>query len=61
MHEYGAGFSPATIRDALSVPLRQAFALYAAVRARYGHKGFSYRDADLIRALSAAKDKEGAA
>lgn len=58
LHEYGAGFSQKSIRDALNVPLRQAFALFAAVRARYGHKGFSYRDAALLKALAAVKGGE---
>lgn len=54
LHEYGSGFSPRAIEEALAVPLRQAFALFAAVRARYGHKGFTYRDAELIRAIANA-------
>lgn len=52
LHEYGAGFSQRAIDEALSVPLAQVFALYAACRARYGClNGAGYHDRDMIRKM----------
>lgn len=56
LHEYAGGFSATAIDEALSVPLVQVFALYAACRARYGVlKGAGYADRDLIRRLESAR------
>ncbi len=51
MHEYGW-----TIDHAMNVPLAQAFALYAAIDARYGNeaKGPTYADQELIAAIRSA-------
>lgn len=51
LHEYGW-----SIEYTMEIPLSQAYALYAAIDARYGNepKGPSYKDRELIKALLAA-------
>lgn len=52
MAEYGWN-----IAYALHLPLGQAFALYAAISARYGNEpgGPTYADREVLRALESAK------
>ncbi len=56
MHEYGGGFSPRAVDEALETPLAQAFAMYAACRARYGCLGTGYQEKELLDALSGPGD-----
>lgn len=53
MHEYGW-----SITEAMSTPLIQAFALYAAINARYGNepKGPTYLDREIQAILKNRND-----
>ena len=57
LHEYGGGVGERQIAEALALPLAIAFALYAAIGARYDMKptGPTYQDREVLAALAKTK------